>query len=338
VKVAIANFSRPYPIALDFDEYWKRYQRPEMGSRVELLKQPHDWGFHIFAIAARMLDLGLADEAEFWDYRDDRFSSYHHTGVRRVSFFNEVDLECYLRRFGYPDLFINYGQLGHPILKLLAGKSFRVQIPCLRTEGPLQSNFGAECYLVDGVEFLDARSMLYVPVVHTGAIFPIECTRERDIIYLASLYPAKRHDLLLRSVKGTGLTGHLHPVDRTEIDLTDTLLTTSNWYERDVAELLRTSLIAVYPGDRTSNPAAMWECVAAGLPIVVNANIAGGKHLVIPGITGEFASEEGFLDTIQQVLANRRFYSPGEYIHSHWNTIEMLDRYLEFFQTMGLRI
>ena len=83
MKVAIANFSRPYPITLDFDGYWKRYQRPEVGSRVELLKQPHDWGFHIFAIAARMLDLGLADEAEFWDYRDDRFSSCHPTGIRR---------------------------------------------------------------------------------------------------------------------------------------------------------------------------------------------------------------------------------------------------------------
>ncbi len=82
----------------------------------------------------------------------------------------------------------------------------------------------------------------------------------------------------------------------------------------------------------------MWECVAAGLPIVVNAGIAGGKHLVIPGVTGEFASEEGLLDTIHQVLENRHSYSPGEYFHSHWNTIDMLNKYLEFFQTMGLRI
>ena len=37
---------------------------------------------------------------------------------------------------------------------------------------------------------------------------------------------------------------------------------------RHVVELLRSSRIAVYPGDTTSSPAAMWECVAAGLPIV----------------------------------------------------------------------
>jgi len=120
-----------------------------------------------------------------------------------------------------------------------------------------EANFNAECFLVDAEDYLDARSMLYVPVVHTGKIFPIECAKERDLIYLASAYPAKRHDLLVSAVKGSGVTGHLHPVARDTIDLTDTLLTTSNWYERDVVELLRTSRIAVYPGDQTSNPAAI---------------------------------------------------------------------------------
>jgi len=125
--------------------------------------------------------------------------------------------------------------------------------------------------------------------------------------------PTKRHDLLLRSVKGTRLTDHLHLVDTTGIDLTGASLTTSNWYDRNVADLLRTSRIAVYPGDRTLNPAAMWERVAAGLPIVVNGNIAGGKHLVIPGVTGELASEEGFRATIQEVLANRASSSPASH-------------------------
>jgi hypothetical protein len=285
-----------------------------------------------------MLDRGLADEAEFWDYRHDRFNSYHPTGVRRVSFFNDADLECYLHRFGYPDLIINFGRMGEPILEFLSGKSFRVHVPCARTGRYLKGKHDAECFMVDAKDDVNARSMLYVPVVHTGKIFPSECDKERDLIYLASAYPAKRHDLLVSALKGSGITGHLHPVDRDSIDLTGTLLTTSNWYERDVVELLRTSRIAVYPGDQTSNPAAMWECVAAGLPIVVNENILGGKHLVIPGTTGEFASAAGFRHTIEHVLAHRDSYCPSEYFQSHWNTFEMLDRYLEFFQTMGLSI
>jgi hypothetical protein len=82
----------------------------------------------------------------------------------------------------------------------------------------------------------------------------------------------------------------------------------------------------------------MWECVAAGLPIVVNENILGGRHLVIPGTTGELASESSFRQAIDHVLANRDSYSPSECFQSHWNTFAMLDRYLEFFQTMGLTI
>ncbi len=338
MRVAIANFSEPFKCSDDFKEYWNRYEKPPRPSRVSLMEQPHDWGFHIFALAAYMLDRGLADEAEFWDYRDDRFSSYHPTGVRRVSFFNQADLECYLGRFGCPDLIINYGQIGHPLLEFLSGKSFRVSVPCLRSGKYLKGNFDAECYLVDSEEYLDARSRLYVPVVHTGKIFPLECAQERDLIYLASAYPAKRHDLLIDALRGSSLSGHLHPVEGNAFDLRGTLLTTSNWYERDVATLLATSRIAVYPGDCTSNPAAMWECVAAGLPIVVNQNILGGKHLVIPGVTGELAAEGNLRHAIEQLLANRHSYRPAEYFESHWNTTRMLDGYLEFFQTMGMRI
>ena len=73
----------------------------------------------------------------------------------------------------------------------------------------------------------------------------------------------------------------------------------------DVVELLRTSKIAVYPADHASSPASMWECVAAGLPIVVNEDIKGGKHLVVPGVTGEFARADSFLRVMRHVLAHR---------------------------------
>jgi len=131
------------------------------------------------------------------------------------------------------------------------------------------------------------------------------------------------------------LTGHLHPLDGSKLDLSDTRITTSNLNESDVVDLMRTSKIAVYPGDRTSNPAAMWECVAAGLPIVVNENIKGGKHLVVSGITGELASEDNFLEVMRRVLANRKHYKPREYFMEQWDTVSMIERYLAFFKSMG---
>jgi hypothetical protein len=179
--------------------------------------------------------------------------------------------------------------------------------------------------------------MMYIPVVNTNKIHPANCEKQRDFIYLAACYAGKRHDLLLNAVRGTELTGHLHPVDGTKLDLTNTHITTTNWNESHVVDLLRTSRIAVYPGDRTSSPAAMWECVAAGLPIVVNENINGGKHLVVSGVTGELASEKNFLETMRSVLANLHSYRPREYFMENWDTIPMLEKYVSFFKKMGWR-
>ena len=198
-------------------------------------------------------------------------------------------------------------------------------------------NFGAECYLVDDPRWLDARSRLYVPVVNARKIAPAERPATRDVVYLASCYPSKRHDLLLAAVRGTELTGHLHPVAAGALDLAGTHLTTSAWDERDVVELLTTSRIAVYPGDDTSNPAAMWECVAADLPIVVNDAIRGGKHVVVPGVTGELAPAGRLRDVILRTLERRAAYRPRAWFDAHWEPLAVLDGYLRFFQEMGWR-
>jgi glycosyltransferase involved in cell wall biosynthesis len=244
-----------------------------------------------------------------------------------------------VRRYGYPDLFINHGDAEYcqEILEYFSGKCFRVHVPALRFGSGCQKNYGAECYLVDSEDFLDERSMLYIPVVNTKQIYPNGCAKKRDFVYIAAHYPGKRQEFLLNALRGTELTGHLHPVDGSKLDLSATRVTTSGLNERDVVELLRTSRIGVYPGDETSNPAAMWECVAAGLPIVVSGKIRGGKHLVVSGITGELAGDDEFVDVMRSVLANRDRYRPREYFIEHWDTIPTIERYLGFFQRMGWR-
>ena len=83
----------------------------------------------------------------------------------------------------------------------------------------LPGNSGAECFLIDSEEYLDERSMMYIPVVNTQVIFPIECEKTRDFIYLAANYCGKRHDIIVDAVRGTGITGHFHPVNGGELDL-----------------------------------------------------------------------------------------------------------------------
>lgn len=335
MKVVIANFSAPQEVAGDFSAYWAEFEKPACPGRANMYEYPVGWGFHILALGMHLLDLGIAREVEFWDYAAARRCAYDRFGILRLDFYNASDLAAYMERFGAPDLFINYGREGVPILQTLEGKSFRVHVPCLRTGMERTDNYGAECYLVDDEQFLDARSMLYVPVVNTRKLVPSTNEKRRDFVYIAQARGNKRHDILLDAVRGTTLTGHLHPVNAGQLDLTGTFVTTSAYDEREVLELLETSCIAVYPGDNTSNPAALWECIAAGLPIVVNANIAGGKHAVVAGVTGEFAAPDNFRAVMERVLAHREAYQPREYFLAHWDTKGMLNSYLEFFRRMG---
>ena len=342
VRVVISNFGRPHDIGGNYDAFWRDTPRPEPVKRLPLFEHRADWGFHLFALGLRLMDLGIADEVEFWDYAEfgtwksrERGLSYHYTGILRVNFLDEEDVSAYIRHRGPPDLFVNHGRNGLPILRRLEGQCFRVHVPALRTGLDDHSNHDAECYLVDADEFLDDRSMLYIPVVNTRDIVPDAERKSRDFIYLAWPHAEKRHDIAINAAIEQRMTGHFHPVASDALSLRGASITTSDYNERDVVELLQTSRIAVYPGDVTSNPAAMWECVAAGLPIVVNAAIKGGKHLVVPGVTGELASEAEFGSVMQHVLQNRDAYRPREYFLEHWDSETLLDRYIEFFRQQG---
>lgn len=333
MRIVISNFSRPIASRENFRRQWRRAELPPPGPRVSLFEQDVKWGFHLYSLGVHLRDLGLADRIEFWDYQPDRKVFYLSNGVLKVTFHNEQDVAAYLSRFGPPDLFVNHGQNGMPVLRLLADETFRVHVP---TRRQATDHLGdAECFLLDAEDQLVERSMIYIPVVNTVRFRPGDGATTRDFIYLASCYEGKRHDLLVDAVRGTELTGHLHPVGPSQLDLSNTHITTSDLDERDAVELLQSSRMAVYPGELTSNPAAMWECVAAGLPIVMNEAIWGGKHLVVPGVTGELAAEDEFLDVMRAVLVERDRYSPREYFEATWDTETLLDEYVAFFRDMG---
>ena len=101
---------------------------PPREARVPLFDQKPDWGFHIYSIGVYLLDEGIADEVEFWDYSEQRSTTYHSNGILRVMFLNDEDVKSYLERYGYPDLFVNHGRNGQVILEYLAGKCFRVHV------------------------------------------------------------------------------------------------------------------------------------------------------------------------------------------------------------------
>jgi hypothetical protein len=335
MKVVISNFSKPLKSSIDFGSFWRNHEKPNRVKRVSLFDQEPDWGFHIYALGVYLMDLGIADEVEFWDYTEERSTRYLANGLLKVTLHNDEDAKAYLERYGFPDFYMNHGKEGLPMVQYLNGKCFTVHVPALKSGLRRLDNYGADCYLVDSEEFLDERSMMYIPVVNTKKIFPLPVEKERDFIYLAANYLGKRHDIVINSVRGTNLTGHFHPVDASELDLRGTNISTSRWNEVDVVHLLRTSRFAAYPADNASSPAAMWECVAAGLPIILNEKLRGGKHLVVPGVTGEIASEENYYEAMRHVLSNLHKYRPREYFEEHWDTVKTLNKYLSFFERMG---
>src|SRR5262245_15808456 len=100
MKVVIANFGAPTGQRLDVRSYWEGHVMPPRGPRTSLFEFPVDWGFHLYALGIHLLDKGLADSAEFWDYRPNRGTTYHPCGVLRVWFADEADVEAYLDRYG----------------------------------------------------------------------------------------------------------------------------------------------------------------------------------------------------------------------------------------------
>ncbi|MCZ6799274.1 MAG: hypothetical protein O7F12_02180 [Nitrospirae bacterium] len=107
---------------------------------------------------------------------------YHSSGVLRVHFRNEHNVKGYLERYGYPNLLINHERQGHALLFYLDGKWFRLHVPALRSGMDRENKFGAECYLVDSEEFLDDRSLFYIPVVNSEKIRPLDREKKRDFI------------------------------------------------------------------------------------------------------------------------------------------------------------
>jgi len=220
---------------------------------------------------------------------------------------------------------------------MLEGRSFRVYVPTLRSGDDQEGNLDAECFLVDDPKYLDDRSMMYVPVVNTRHVKPSNAEKRFDFIYLAQARPSKRHDLVIEAARETGLSGHFHPVEEGELDLRGTRITTTGFDTADPVALMQASRMAVYSGIRESSPAAMWECVACDLPIVVNSAIEGGCHVVEPGITGELAASDSFAPVMREVMAKLGDYRPRQWLMEHWDTEAMLERYLSFFREMGWR-
>ncbi len=79
-------------------------------------------------------------------------------------------------------------------------------------------------------------------------------------------------------------------------------------------ELIRNSKFLFVPNVSDASPRIITESLANGLPVVVNQNILGGWHNVIPGVTGEFFNDENDVENaVRKVTSNIERYKPREW-------------------------
>src|SRR3954470_10623557 len=116
MRIVISNFGPRVDRTTDFAGAWDRHTpRPLPRRRRTMFEQPVGWGFHLYAMGVRLLDLGKADEVEFWDYGPNRGCRYLDNGILAVKFWNERDIIEYLKRTRPIDLFVNHGVRGGPV-------------------------------------------------------------------------------------------------------------------------------------------------------------------------------------------------------------------------------
>ena len=133
MKVVIANFGNPVNASLDYeaelgDACKTSAHRSSAAVRpAARLGIPHLCARHV---SDEPGNCGRSGVLGF--RRSNAARKYHSNGILRVMFHNADDVQAYLDRYGYPDLYVNHGSGGQPILDLLENRTFRVHVPALR--------------------------------------------------------------------------------------------------------------------------------------------------------------------------------------------------------------
>jgi glycosyltransferase involved in cell wall biosynthesis len=79
-------------------------------------------------------------------------------------------------------------------------------------------------------------------------------------------------------------------------------------------DLLRDSKFLFTPNISDASPRVITEAMCNGLPVVVNQNILGGWHNVIPDVTGEFFNDETDVEAaVRKVSENLEKYTPRKW-------------------------
>ena len=107
-------------------------------------------------------------------------------------------------------------------------------------------------------------------------------------------------------------------VGRENCDITDFcegLITVKNLLPyHEFQNELKKSRILLAPNIEDASPRVITEAMLYNIPVLVNYNILGGFHNVIPGVTGEFfTNENDIVESLNKILKNYDVYTGREW-------------------------
>jgi hypothetical protein len=77
---------------------------------------------------------------------------------------------------------------------------------------------------------------------------------------------------------------------------------------------LKKSKILFVPNITDASPRVITEALCYNIPVLVNQNILGGWHNVIPGVTGEFFTDKkDIIQALEKILKNYHSYTPRKW-------------------------
>jgi hypothetical protein len=103
----------------------------------------------------------------------------------------------------------------------------------------------------------------------------------------------------------------------------DKYIETTGWVDYfENIKLYRKCKFLFLPNVRDASPRVLTECLATGLPCLVNYNILGGWKYVDEEKTGTFFNDENDIDSsVTRLLANMSKYNPRQYIIDNYGPI-----------------
>ncbi|MFK0276249.1 glycosyltransferase [Ensifer sp. NPDC090286] len=312
---------------------------------------------------------GLVDLAEIWSHwRGDGPPQVLPAPmpIKRRSFFldgpdtpfSSNDMLAHIEVYGAPSILCVWGLgVSEEILRA-CDRSYKIynsiDVPALRVPPSISRHFdlvltasqaqtsevqarhpGMPCAILPiGPEFASPTTF-----------YPIETSKEYDLIYVAAAQPYKRHDLLFaaltqlpRSVRALCLFGYGEDAEALRQQAAANGLNVDfvgppGVPFAEVNRLMNSACMGVVCGIDDGAPAVLTEYMLAGLPVLANAALRCGLQYITPE-TGAVAAADEFHLGIADMLSRRHEFSPRAAALRDWTwprSIEKLRHLIESY-------